>query len=232
MKLTLVKSGKFLGTTCDFYRDGNDIFMSRTQLGKALQYKDPANAILRIHERHYERFADKYIEEVGAKLTPTSKFLSEEKTIFMYNEKGIYEICRWSKTKIADEFYDWVYDKIQKLKHNGYYISTEKDEEWLGVREEGKEVRKEETDGIKLFTEYAKAQGSKHYDWYYKHFTNIARKKLNIPDGLERDSMTQKQLRDVMCLESVMGMKIPKMIETGEPYKQVFEDVKQWINEI
>lgn len=40
MKLKLVKQGEFLGTVCDFYVDeGNNIYMSRTQIGYALQYK-------------------------------------------------------------------------------------------------------------------------------------------------------------------------------------------------
>ena len=47
MKLRLVKQGDFLGTKCDFYTDeSGNIFMSRTQVGYALQYKQPQHAIL------------------------------------------------------------------------------------------------------------------------------------------------------------------------------------------
>lgn len=55
MKLKLVKHGEFLGTTCDFYLDEeNNIYMSRTQIGYALQYKQPQHAILMVHQRHKE----------------------------------------------------------------------------------------------------------------------------------------------------------------------------------
>ena len=55
MKLRLVKQGDFLGTKCDFYVDeDNNIYMSRTQIGYALKYKDPSNAILRIHQKTYK----------------------------------------------------------------------------------------------------------------------------------------------------------------------------------
>lgn len=34
----------------------------------------------------------------------------------IYNAKGIYEICRHSKQPKADEFYDFVYDLLEKLR--------------------------------------------------------------------------------------------------------------------
>ena len=53
MKLRLVKQGDFLGTKCDFYvNEIGDIFMSRTQIGYALKYKQPQNAVLIVHKRH------------------------------------------------------------------------------------------------------------------------------------------------------------------------------------
>ena len=46
MKLRLVKQGDFLGTKCDFYvNETGDIFMSRTQIGYALKYKNPSKGI-------------------------------------------------------------------------------------------------------------------------------------------------------------------------------------------
>ena len=55
MRLKLVKQSNFLGTVCDFYVDEEDnIYMSRTQIGYALQYKDPANAIKNIHNKNHK----------------------------------------------------------------------------------------------------------------------------------------------------------------------------------
>ena len=74
MRLTLVKQGRFLGTTCDFYIDEDDnIYMSRTQIGYALKYKDPANAVLRIHQRHYQRLDKLSIEAKGCQFVTPSK---------------------------------------------------------------------------------------------------------------------------------------------------------------
>jgi hypothetical protein len=53
-----------LGTKCDFYTDeSGNIFMSRTQVGYALQYKQPQHAILMVHQRHKDRL-DKFSIEV------------------------------------------------------------------------------------------------------------------------------------------------------------------------
>ena len=91
----------------------NNIYMSRTQIGYALQYKDPANAILRIHQRHYERFANMFVYVKGCQFVTPSPNKDKNAHTYMYVEKGIYEICRHSKQKMADTFYDWVYETIQ-----------------------------------------------------------------------------------------------------------------------
>lgn len=35
-----------------------------------------------------------------------------------YTERGIMEICRWSRQSKANEFMDWVWDIIEKYRHN------------------------------------------------------------------------------------------------------------------
>src|SRR5699024_11670488 len=40
----------------------------------------------------------------------------------IYNEKGIYEIIRRSRQPKADDFYDWVYDLLSKLRKGEYQV--------------------------------------------------------------------------------------------------------------
>lgn len=133
MRLKLVKQSEFLGTVCDFYVDEKDnIYMSRTQIGYALQYKQPQHSILVMHQRHRDRLDRFSIEISGSQfVTPIYKNKNTDK-VFMYSERGIYEICRWSNQKVADEFNDWVYETIQSIKRNGYYIVSEKDSRCWG----------------------------------------------------------------------------------------------------
>ena len=231
MRLKLVKQGKFLGTVCDFYVDEeNNIYMSRTQIGYALGYKDPANAVLRIHQRHYERFSDMSVNVKGCQFVTPSINNDKNAHTYMYTERGIYEICRHSKQKMADSFYDWVYETIQSIKKNGYYIASEKDSRWLGIREESKKARRYETDQIKLFVEYAKEQGSRNADKYYMIFTKLINSKVGLQGG-QRDYISQETLLELKSLETLVKMRIRKLMEKNVPYKQIYQDIKDMVQE-
>lgn len=231
MKLKLVKQGEFLGTRCDFYVDEeNNIYMSRTQIGYALQYKNPQDAIKKIHLRHYEKLQQRYVEVVGDNLSPRPRDLGKKTSIFMYDERGILDVIRWSTTEIADQYFDWVYDIIQSIKKNGYYITSEKDKKWLGIRNESKEARRYETDQIKLFVEYAKEQGSKNADRYYVLFTKLINSKMGIQSG-KRDELSQETLMELKSLKTLVKMRILKLIEKETPYKEIYQDVKMLVDE-
>lgn len=98
----MIKQGDFLGTKCDFYvNEDNEIFMSRTQIGYALKYADPSNAVLRIHQRHYQRLDKMSIEVKGCQFVTPYPNKDKNAHIYMYTELGIYEVCRHSKQKIS-----------------------------------------------------------------------------------------------------------------------------------
>jgi hypothetical protein len=146
----------------------------------------------------------------------------------MYEERGIYEVCRRSRQKVADDFNDWTYDVIQSIKENGYYIASEKDEKWLGTRRETKQVRKQETDQIKLFVEYARKQGSQNADRYYILFTNLINKRLGTESG-GRDTADQETLLRLKSLETVVELHLATLIKEGLPYKKIYQEVKKFI---
>lgn len=231
MRLKLVKQSEFLGTVCDFYVDEEDnIYMSRTQIGYALQYKQPQHSILVMHQRHRERL-DRFSVEVKGSQFVTPYFNKDKRSsVFMYSERGIYEICRWSNQKVADEFNDWVYETIQSIKRNGYYIVSEKDSRWLGIREESKKARKYETDQIKCFVEYAKAQGSKNADKYYMIFTKLINEKAGL-HGSQRDTVSQETLLELKSLETLLKMRIRTLMKKDVPYKEVYQDIKRLVEE-
>lgn len=231
MKLKLVKQGDFLGRKCDFYIDENNkVYMSRTQIGYALQYRDPSNSVLRIHQRHYKRLDNMSIEVKGCQFVTPYPNNNKDAHIYMYTEKGIYEVCRHSKQKVADEFYDYVYSMIESIRENGYYIATEKDKKWLGARQDGKKERKAETDSIKEFVEYARQQGSSKPERYYIHFTKLVNGKLGIPKGMKREEMTQRQLMDIACLERVISMKLDKLVTEDMDYHDIYKKIKALID--
>lgn len=108
MELKLIKQERFYSVTTDFYQDlsNEDILMTREQIGLALEYGDPQKAISNIHLRHKDRL-DKFSVVLNLRATD-EKFYPTT----LYTVKGVYEICRWSKQKLADEFMDFVWNIV------------------------------------------------------------------------------------------------------------------------
>lgn len=232
MKLKLVKQGDFLGTKCDFYvNEQGEIFMSRTQIGYALKYKNPSKGIENVHNRHHIRMGKLSVIIRGSQIEGGSKHIDPKSDIYMYTERGIYEICRYSNQPTADDFNDWVYDTILSIKKNGYYIATEKDNKWLGIRQESKAVRKSETDVIKFFVEYAKNQGSQNADRYYTILSKLVNSKLGISSG-QRDNISQQTLMEIKTLEGLISMRLKKLMNNKMGYKDVYKDIKNLIESI
>lgn len=116
MDLALCKQEKFNGVLVDFYKDeNNDVFMTREQIGTALEYAQPRKAIDKLHQRNKERL-NKF--SVGVKLGATD---GKVYNTIVYNSRGIYEICRYSKQPKANAFYDWVYEVLETIRTTGSY---------------------------------------------------------------------------------------------------------------
>ena len=111
--LALATSQNFGTVQCDFWQDkeneSQEFYMTREQIGRALEYPEPRKAIEKIHTRHANRL-DKFsgVVKMG---TP-----SGVQNSYLYNTKGVYEICRWSRQEKADEFMDWVWEVIDSLR--------------------------------------------------------------------------------------------------------------------
>ena len=113
--LKLITTETFGDLSCNFYRNMNDdILLTREQIGQALEYSDPMNAIYKIHKRHQDR-----LDNLSICL---SDGLGHE--IYYYNERGIMEICRWSRQSKANIFMDWVWDIIEKYRHNELQLQS------------------------------------------------------------------------------------------------------------
>lgn len=126
IKLKLIEEDDFLGTRCNFYKDdNNNIYMTREQIGKALQYSDPRVAITKIHTRNKDRL-DNFS---GVTNLVLPKGGTQETTIYI--ERGIYEICRFSKQPVANDFYDWVYDKIELIRKTAGTVQEGREKEFL-----------------------------------------------------------------------------------------------------
>jgi prophage antirepressor-like protein len=111
--LKLITTETFGELQCNFYRNMNDnILLTREQIGTALEYTNPDASLAMIHKRHKDRLDN--LSVVNKVLSTDGKSYSTT----LYTERGVMEICRWSKSKKANEFMDWVWDIIEAYRNN------------------------------------------------------------------------------------------------------------------
>ena len=111
--LKLITIENFGDLSCNFYRNMNDdILLTRKQIGTALEYTDPDKALSVIHKKHSDRLDEL---SVITKLVSTD---GKEYDTMLYTQRGIMEICRWSRQPLANKFMDWVWDIVEKYRNN------------------------------------------------------------------------------------------------------------------
>lgn len=216
---------EILGNELQLYADDEERYFSAKEVGEILEYSlaNISKMVSKVDENEKKQIC------VHTNSTSTK---ARNQYQWFLTKDGLHELLFQSRKPIAKEFKKEIKRILKNIEQNGFYISTERDEKWFGVRQDTKNIRRDETDAIKEFVEYAKEQGSSKPEWYYKHFTNLVRNKLEIPNNVKRDNMDQKLLRNISSLEGVICMKLPKLIDKNMPYKEVYEQIKKLIKEI
>jgi len=98
------------------------------------------------------------------------------------------------------------------------------------TRDAGKVVRKQTTDAMKDFTEYAKTQGSKSPGMYYMNITRMMNGLLFIVEGKFknlREMMTTQQLMTVSSAEQIIDRGLKDGMSRKKFYKEIYKDVKK-----
>lgn len=105
--MELIKRDDFNGFPLDIFGEKQVYFITRKQIGEALEYSNPQKAIDKIHERHKEKL-DRL--SVTVKLTGTDFKMYDT---MLYNLNGVLVICRHSRQPKAEALMDKVYDILQ-----------------------------------------------------------------------------------------------------------------------
>lgn len=93
------------------------------------------------------------------------------------------------------------------------------------ARLDGKEIRRIETDSIKLLVDYATAGGSKSANHYFSNVTRMTNKLLGIETG-SRDSLDASKLKQVAIIESVVDLAIRDGLKAEMNYKDIYQLAK------
>ena len=100
--------------------------MTREQIGVALEYKNkPSDAIAKIHERNPDRLNSL---ATTVNLTGVEGGRTVNRNIFVYNLRGVMEICRLSRQPKADKFMDFVWNVMESL-YNGNSVLAAPDQQ-------------------------------------------------------------------------------------------------------
>lgn len=147
--LNLVMTKNVNNTNVDGYLDGHTPYFTREQIGSALEYENPQKAIDNIHARHKDRL-DLFSVTLNLKATDNKEY----KTV-VYSNRGIFEICRWSRQPKAGMVMDALYDMAEEVMTKGYFsmmsdealaqLLDEKVNRQVGGKQRIRESRKEQT---------------------------------------------------------------------------------------
>lgn len=98
--------------------------------------------------------------------------------------------------------------------------------EWLLTRQQGKLVRREETDAIQVLIEYAKKQGSQHSDKLYMTYSKLVNSLVGIKAN-SRDKADFGILMVIRQLEDIFTRVITSSMENEIHYKEIYQICKK-----
>lgn len=141
--------------------------------------------------------------------------------MYLLNKEGFVFLAFGFTGKEADSW-KWKYieafnqmEKLIREKSTAAYRLSDKEE---------RTTRRAETDVIKEFVEYARAQGSTHADYYYSNYTRLAYKAAGITDKMTAAGL---QLDDLALVEHLIAHTLRTGMAAGRSYKDIYADCKQ-----
>lgn len=102
-------------------------------------------------------------------------------------------------------------------------------EEWIALRSQGLIARKDCTDTIKDFVEYATSQGSNNAKFYYSNITKMSYKALDIMQQKNpslRETLSVMETHQLILAEDLVRRKLLDYMNQGLHYKEIYILVK------
>lgn len=240
----LITTENFGNLECNFYRNMNDdILLTREQIGQALEYVDPAKAIQKIHLKHKDRLEGLYLRFSEIRYPQNGGVGVNVETVY-YTQRGIMEICRWSRQPLANKFMDWVWDIVEKYRSNEIMDTSlianslnkfvnimEKYEERLGKVEEQLSSQQEHAKQIPTYTKPYNPWFSKMSPKYrlLEEYFNITRGQLFKDILLELENIYNidtVQIQADYCYENNVESCYPlEPYEFVPKYREMIEKV-------
>ena len=157
---------------------------------------------------------------------PIDEFLLNEKQAMYIGSLLTNSLkVRMFKLKLVKEF-DRIKTELIRI------MSQRQNAQWLETRNAGKVKRREETDTIKRFVEYAVTQGSKNAERYYSNISTMQNKSLFFYEQKFknlRDILNLQQLSVVICADGIVSKAIEDGMDQKLHYKEIYQLAKKRI---
>lgn len=122
--MTVITSKHFGALNVDVYQnDKHQYYMTREQIGAALEYNNPNKAIQNIHVKNTDRLDPL---STFLKLRKVEGGITKEREYIVYSLRGVMEICRLSRQPKADAFMDFCWDIMESLMRGDTVLATPK----------------------------------------------------------------------------------------------------------
>lgn len=173
-----------------------------------------------------DTFFDLKSNKVKTKGAPVEVFsLTEEQATLLIALMKNTPIVRDFKNRLVREFF-----KQRKLLQK--LLNQQSNAEWLSKRQETKAVRKECTDTIKKFVDYAISQGSQSASKYYVALSKMELSGLFLMEQKypnARDVMSMRQLNLIEMADEAVATALEEAMNSGLHYKECYVKAKEKI---
>lgn len=152
-------------------------------------------------------------------------YLDEEQTTFLITLMKNSEYVVPFKRKLTKEFY-----KMRRF--IAQQMNMKANAEYIEARQQGKLIRRTETDTIKDFVEYATAQGSQNAKMYYSNISRMQNQALFLFDQKYknlREILDINQLSIVKIADKIVSKAIQEGMAQGLHYREIYQMVKSRI---
>jgi len=209
-----------------------DIYCDSTTVARrfGMKHNDVARAIKTIMPKLREYWA----ETRGAGCTPKiSEFETEYRgtkyTAYKMNRDAFVLVMMRFETKRAREWQGKFLAAFNEMERRLLQMDMNANSGgWIASRTESKGIRRDETDVIKAFVDYATAQGSKNAKHYYGNITKATYKALDLMGQHNpelRDTLSGCELAEIMLAERLIRNKLQEYMDKGRHYKDIYQSI-------
>lgn len=229
-QLQVMSRAEFNTTLCEFWScDGEEIFLTSEQLGKALGYLNPRVSISNLVNRHPYLKSNEFSDIINL-VTPGGKQQTR-----VFSEDGIYEVTFLANTERAVEFRSWLRKIFRGLRKGGLQIQPAEENRVPKIVEEVKILKdsvERTQQHIQILSHQVDQQMTIDYGKQSKIQFAIKSRVLELLGG--KESANYKRYRQQYFasiyseIKKKMGVCSYKDIRVKD-YDEALDYIKQWL---